>query len=111
VALAASFACIRLPLFGGRTVATQKASEWRQQWAQVVARAWADPAFKRRLLADPAAALKDQGLAVPAGLQVRVLEDTSQVLHLTLPPKPDEELAEDELQMVAAGVLRTALGH
>jgi hypothetical protein len=30
-------------------------------WGQIVARAWQDEAFKRRLLADPAAVLREQG--------------------------------------------------
>src|SRR5262245_49659796 len=46
-----------------------------KQWSQIVAKAWADESFKRRLLADPAAVLLEQGTAVPAGVQVRVVED------------------------------------
>jgi hypothetical protein len=58
------------------------------QWGQIVARAWRDEAFRRRLLAQPAAVLAEHGLEVPPGLQVRVLEDTDQVIHLTLPRQP-----------------------
>jgi PKHD-type hydroxylase/SM-20-related protein len=67
-----------------------------------VARAWADDAFKRRLLAEPAAALRETGLDVPPGAYVRVVEDTDRVLHLTLPQKPGpEEPATAELRRAA----------
>jgi hypothetical protein len=78
--------------------------DWDYQWDQIVARAWADAAFKKRLLADPAAVLKDYGLAPPAGTQLKVVENTDKVLHLVLPLKPaPEELSEEELQRVSGG--------
>ena len=74
------------------------------QWGQIVAKAWQDDAFKKRLLADPAAVLKEQGLELPAGTQIRVVENTDQVIHLTLPAKPlERELSEAELEGVAGG--------
>jgi Nitrile hydratase, alpha chain len=76
------------------------------QWGQIVTKAWQDDAFKKRLLANPTAVLKEQGLEVSAGVQVRVVENTDQVIHLTLPAKPREgELSEDELENVAGGKL------
>ena|SRR5208282_2303409 len=82
------------------------ASEWNEvlakQWAQVVARAWADAAFKKRLLAQPTAALKEVGLEAPEGFQVKVVENTDRLAHLVLPPAPGE-LAEEELERVAGG--------
>jgi hypothetical protein len=51
--------------------------EQARQWGQVVAQAWTDAAYKQRLLADPAAVLAEQGLAVPAGVAVQVHEATS----------------------------------
>ncbi len=67
-------------------------------WQQVVARAWSDPALKARLLADPAAVLKAEGLSVPPGVTVKVTENTEKVLNLVLPLKPTPaELSEEEL--------------
>jgi len=54
--------------------------------SQLVAKCWADEGFKQQLLADPVATLKVQGLALPAGQQVKVLENTDQVVHLVIPP-------------------------
>jgi hypothetical protein len=84
---------------------------WGKGWSELVGKAWADPAFKKRLLSDPAAALKEQGVAVPRGVQIHVHENTEKALNLTLPAKPSsEELAEEELLSVAAGSSWTKIG-
>jgi hypothetical protein len=72
-------------------------------WGQIVARAWQDESFKRRLLADPAAVLKEEGMELPARVKVKILEDGDQVVHLTLPQKPQGELSEQALAEVAGG--------
>jgi len=73
-------------------------------WAQLVARAWSDEAFKNRLLTQPAAVLKEAGLEVPEGLQLKVVENTERLCHLILPPPPAAgELSEETLAAVAAG--------
>jgi hypothetical protein len=82
-------------------------------WAQVVARAWADEAFQARLVADPTAVLREAGVAVPAGLEVRVQETTgvpeatAHGAHLVLPPKPPAgEIWEEQLTSVAGRGIR-----
>jgi hypothetical protein len=78
--------------------------DFEYQWSQLVARAWADPAFKAKLLADPAAVLKENGLIVPAGITLKVVENTPNTLYLTLPlPPAPEELSEEELHRAAGG--------
>ena len=62
-----------------------------KEWDQIVAKAWADKKFKKRLLADPAAVLKENGLAVPVGMKIIVVENTDKVTTLTLPLKPEDE--------------------
>ena len=53
--------------------------------ARVVARAWVDPDYKARLLADPAAALVELGYARPAPTpQLAVVENTAAVHHLVV---------------------------
>ena|ERR1044071_3843380 len=52
--------------------------------AQVVAKAWTDPAFKQRLLADPSATLADLGFIGRQGEDMMVLETTESVHHLVV---------------------------
>lgn len=77
--------------------------EYAKQYGQVVAKAWADDDFKTRLLQDPAAVLSEEGLPLPQGIEIRAVENTDKVLYLTLPPKPSEELSDDQLSSVAGG--------
>jgi hypothetical protein len=56
-----------------------------KQYGQLVAKAWSDPAFKDRLLADPAGTLRAQGFDVPADMEVRVLEPSEARLYVPLP--------------------------
>ena len=69
----------------------------------ILAKCWADANFKQQLLADPAAALKAEGIEIPAGYTVRVLENTDKVLNYVLPPNPNAELSDAELESVAGG--------
>jgi nitrile hydratase len=52
--------------------------------AQVVARAWTDPAFKQRLLDDATGALADLGLVGRQGEDMMVLENTETVHNLVV---------------------------
>jgi len=63
-----------------------------KKWSKVVAEAWADDAFKRRLMKNPASALKKFGIDVPQGLELRVVENTDKVRYITLPPKPQGDV-------------------
>ena len=69
---------------------------------QIIAKCWADEAFKTKLLADPAATLKAEGAEVPAGLTVKAVENTDKVFHLVIPAKPTD-LSDEDLDTVAAG--------
>jgi hypothetical protein len=74
------------------------------QWAQIVAKVWQDDRFKIRLLANPSVVLKEFGLDVPSGVQLRVVENTDRIVHLTIPAKPqDTKLSDAELEAVAGG--------
>ena len=86
---------------------------WQERakgYGQVVARAWRDGAFKRRLLGDPHAALGEHGIAVPEGHEVRVVEDTAQVTHLVLPRRPDD-LTDEQLDQIVGGSSGGAGGY
>ena len=47
--------------------------------ARVVARAWVDPAFRQRLLADATAAAKELGIAGPEGHQMVAVENSAKL--------------------------------
>jgi hypothetical protein len=78
--------------------------KFEKAWSQMVAKALSDQAFKARLLADPAAVLKEHGIAIPEGMTIKVLEDSAIMAHLIL-PEPPAELSEAELDQLAAGTL------
>jgi hypothetical protein len=76
--------------------------EHERKYEQIVAKAWTDPAFKARLLADPHAVFAEYQLAVPAGTRVRVVEDTEQERHFVLPRRP-ADLTDEQLDLMAGG--------
>ena len=77
--------------------------EQAKKMGQLIAKCWADEAFKRKLLADPAAMLTAEGIESPAGVSIRAVEDTDTVFHLVIPAKPTD-LSDEDLEKVAAGV-------
>jgi nitrile hydratase len=52
--------------------------------ATVVARAWTDPDYRRRLLADGTAAISELGFGGPQGEHMVVLEQTDEVHHVVV---------------------------
>jgi len=58
------------------------------QLGEVILKAWTDEDFKQRLLADPATVLQENGVQIPPGVGVKVVEDTNDVNYLVLPAKP-----------------------
>lgn len=77
-------------------------------WNQAVVRAIKDPAFKARLMSDPAAALKEAGVATPAGVRINVIENTDAVINLVLPWHPNPGAVTDvELERAVGGVANT----
>ena len=52
--------------------------------AKVVARAWSDPDYKRRLLADGTAAIAELGFGDAHGSKIVVLENTASVHHVVV---------------------------
>lgn len=62
---------------------------------QIIKKAWAEPAFKQRLLIDPKQAINEAfGVEIPAGIELKVVEETPTSYYLTLPPNP-EDVASD----------------
>lgn len=85
----------------------KEAEEQAKKMDQLIAKTWVDEAFKQRLMSDPLTVLKEEGIEIAEGIQVRVVEDTDTVMHLVLPPKPSEdELSDEELSDAAGGQCR-----
>ncbi len=71
-------------------------------YGRIVAKAWNDAAFQRWLLADPGSALREEGIPVPQGMEVRIVENTDRLYYLPLPPKP-AGLSTEELSEITGG--------
>ena len=62
--------------------------ENQKKFGEIVAKAWADPSFKERLLATPAEVLAEHGITLPEGAQIKILQDTDTEKHFVLPSAP-----------------------
>ena len=75
--------------------------------SQVVNRATRDSAFRQELLQNPKETVeRELGVSIPAGIELRVVEETTSTLYLVLPPQPiaaGQELSDRELEQVAGG--------
>ncbi|MBQ72695.1 MAG: NHLP leader peptide family natural product precursor, partial [Planctomycetaceae bacterium] len=74
--------------------------------AQLFAKCWKDEALKARFMADPKAVLKEHGMPVPDSMDVKVVENADDCVHITLPAPPAEsmDLSDDELSNAAGGL-------
>ena len=83
-------------------------TEQKNTLAQLFAACWKDEALKARFMADPKAVLKEHGLDVPDGMEVNVVENTDNTVHITLPAPPSghQDLSDDVLSDAAGGALR-----
>ena len=79
--------------------------EQAKRWAKVVAKAWADEDFKQRLIDDPASVLAEEGMEVPEGVELKVVEATEKQSWLVLPLKPEDVKIEEGVERLAAGLI------
>ena len=80
-------------------------TEGRNALAQLFATCWKDEALKARFMSDPKAVLAEHGVVVPDGMNVNVVENSDNTVHITLPMAPtgDIELSDEELSKAAGG--------
>lgn len=76
--------------------------EFKKAQAEIIARAWSDEAFKKRLLKNPREVLKELGFSLPEDMELQVVENTAKKVYFVLPLKPKENLSEAELKKIAA---------
>jgi len=86
------------------------ALEGQKIYGRVVSKAWEDDGFKQRLMADPVAVLKEFGMEVLPGVEVKVVEGRVEPeigpdrMVLRIPPRPSsDELSMEELDQAAGG--------
>ncbi len=76
----------------------------RNQLAELFAACWKDEALKARFMSDPKAVLAEYGMDVPAGSDVKVVENSDNCVHITMPPAPGgNDLSDEELSAAAGG--------
>ncbi|CAM4465690.1 hypothetical protein HMSSN036_77120 [Paenibacillus macerans] len=57
--------------------------------SQVIEKAWQDPSFKAKLLADPKAAIQEAlGVILPDHIKIKTVEESSDEFYVVLPPNP-----------------------
>ena len=80
-------------------------TEERNALTDLFAACWKDEALKARFMADPKAVLAERGIDVPDGIDVNVVENTDNTVHITMPQAPAGagELSDEELANVAGG--------
>jgi len=86
---------------------------WQEFQNELIVKALKDESFRQELLADPKAMVEKEmgklkeGSKLPAGLEVKVIQQPANALYLVLPTMP-EELSDEALDNVAGG--RTTTG-
>ena len=80
-------------------------TDQRKRLADLFAACWKDDALKQRFMADPKAVLAEYGMDVPDGMNVNVVENADNTVHITMPAPPSgyETLSDEELSNAAGG--------
>jgi hypothetical protein len=82
-------------------------TEERNALTDLFAACWKDDALKARFMADPKAVLAERGIEMPDGMDVTVVENTDNTVHITMPMAPGghAELSDEELSHAAGGLM------
>jgi hypothetical protein len=80
-------------------------TEERNQLAELFAACWKDEALKARFMSDPKAVLAEYNMDIPDGMDVNVVENSDNCVHITMPMAPDghHNLSDEELTAAAGG--------
>jgi hypothetical protein len=84
----------------------QRKTDLRDAQQNLIRKSMEDEQFRQELLADPKTALeRELGSPLPVNVEVVVLENEADKVHLVLPPRTlaGRELSEEELDVLAGG--------
>ncbi len=72
---------------------------------KVIAKAWKDPEFRKKLKSNPKETLNSMGYSIPDDIEVKVAEDDAHQFTFVLPAAPSDikSLDESQLKKIAAG--------
>ena len=80
----------------------ERNEQQQKQWVKIVAKAWADEDYKQALINDPAAILTKEGMPLPDGVEIQIVEATDKKVWMVLPPKPSGDNIEEVVERLAA---------
>ena len=80
-------------------------TEKRNPLAELFATCWKDEALKARFMSDPKAVLAEFGIDIPENVDLNVVENSENTVHITMPKAPAGagDLSDEELGNVAGG--------
>ena len=86
-------------------------TEQKNALAQLFAACWKDETLKARFMSDPKTVLAEYDMPVPDGIDVKVVENADDCVHITLPAPPagDMDLSDDDLSDAAGGVIASSV--
>ena len=82
-------------------------TEERNKLAELFAACWKDEALKARFMSDPKSVLAEYGMDVPDGMDVKVVENSDNCVHITMPMAPGghQDLSDEVLSAAAGGTV------
>jgi hypothetical protein len=88
-------------------------TEQRNKLAELFAACWKDEALKQRFMSDPKAVLAEYGMDVPANIDLNVVENSDNTVHITMPAAPAGAagLSDEELGAAAGGFCLISFGQ
>jgi hypothetical protein len=84
-------------------------TEERNKLAELFAACWKDESLKQRFMSDPKAVLAEHGMDVPTNIDVNVVENSDNTVHITMPMAPAgaANLSDEELSNAAGGYIHS----
>ena len=67
-------------------------SDHAHKISKIIARAWLDESFKKRLIENPREVLAEEQVEIADNVELVVLESADDKAYLVIPPPPEQEL-------------------